>query len=285
MTDYLGWTIATPGLNTGGPCLVRALNVCEALELHDRPPREVDGATMFAEMQADAFAWAPVLWTDPDRPSSDVAAALEAALSKADGQRVAALIAAGVTAGAAPSNPGTHGAAVIDADGTVVCGSHSTTSRAWGSGMFVGGVSLNVASHMLADRTTSPGGRTLRASLGGVIASRGTDLLGLTATNAPLSVVLQNLIDTIGYGHSIDVAVGRPRWGGAAFDILTGTNTAHLHCELRIPDAVAGETTRLGQPVVRADATGLGYVLAVAHQSGSRRGAADPRFRGMSFAG
>jgi gamma-glutamyltranspeptidase/glutathione hydrolase len=278
------WTVHATGTNTGGPSLLRALKVCEALDLRARGRREEDGFSLFAEMQADAYAWDPVLWADPDEPGAAAHAAINDALSVPAVERVAGKVATGVVAGVSPEPPGTHAIAVVDGDGLVVTGTHSITWRGWGTGLFVGGVALNVGAYMLTDRPTRPGGRTMRSSAC-VIAHRPGRVVGMSAATAPLACLLQALLDVADRGDDLLAVASRPRWGAAAFDTTTGTNTPHLHAELRITAGAVEEATRLGQPVVRADAVGQGSLIAVGIEDGTRSAVADPRFRGMACAG
>jgi gamma-glutamyltranspeptidase / glutathione hydrolase len=279
-TSYLGWTVAAGGPTTSGSCLLRSLNTCQALELQDMGPRDRSAATLYAEMQASEYAWEPDRYAYAGEPDAE----LTRLLSKEEASRVACLVRDRVPAGANSTPPGTHAVAVSDSDGMVIAGAHSISWTGWGAGIFVGGVPLNAAGYHLIERPVTPGRAVLGMPNACVIASRDGETLAAGATSHGLECSLQNLNDILIHGHDLATAIGRPHWGTAEFDTVTGTNTPYLHCETNLPSDVVNEVIGLGQPIKRADGIGLGYWVATHRTRDDVTGAADPRFRGAARA-
>lgn len=202
------WTVHAGGPTTTASCLLRALKTCEALGLHDRPPRDESGATLFAEMQADAYAWDPPIWHQRgDAAGGD---RLAQVLSAEGAERVAELIQARIPPGSNVGPPGTHSISIVDGDGLAIAGAHSISWSAWGTGVFIGGIPLNAAGYHLIDRPVTPGLPALGVHSTGVIATRQGEVLAAAGTNHHLACSLQCLNDVLGHGFALSDVLARP---------------------------------------------------------------------------
>jgi gamma-glutamyltranspeptidase len=280
------WEIHTaPPPHYGGASLLLALGVAEALELHRGPRRQDSGITLFEELATLEAAQLPAAEIDPESASSQELLSLARCLSREHADALA------VSIRRRRHRPvhgrgalGTHTLAVADSEGNLVVGLHSINWTARGIGLFVGGVCLNAGGHNLYSAKVSPGRR-----LGGqscpFIATRGGSRHGVAAhSTGLLAATLQYGIDALGRGLALAEAIASPRWGGPAFDTLSGTSAQSYGVEESFPEPVVEAADHLGAHIERATAPALGYLSAVAvGDDGARTAVGDPRFRGQAL--
>lgn len=292
--DYEIRTCAAP--HYGGPALLLALNVAEALDLHHRPTRWDSAQSLYDEIQAGKCAMnAGVLQIDPQTASAQAREEFARWLSKDFAREAAQRIRAG-----RPSEPdhplvcGSHHVAAVDEAGNMVTATHTIEADSWGdTGLFVGGVSLNSTAFQLMKARPHPGDRITEALSNYLIFQDGRPLLaGGSIGSGLLASNLQNTINILGHGLDWNDSVAKPRWGYFAFDIATWTLGSAIQIE-EFPRALLTEVEALGQPLDRQDRQGLGHAKAdvgfwnaVGHdgESGEVLAVTDPRLMGLALA-
>lgn len=294
---YLDYEVRTcPAPHYGGPALLLALNIAEALDLHSRPTRWASSRTLYDEIQAGKYAMnaAPLL-LDPRTAAPSALETFEALLTKDFARGVAQEIQSG--RGDGPHHPlvcGSHHVAAIDPDGNMVTATHTIESDSWGdTGLFIGGVSLNSSAFQLMEARPRPGGRVVEPLSCYVVLRDGQPLLaaggiggGLLAAN------LQNTVNVLGHGLDLNTSISAPRWGYFAFDISTWTLGEAIQIESFEP-AVLEEVETLGQPLDRHDSgepghgpADVGFWTAVGYEgeTGQKIAVTEPRLMGLALA-
>jgi gamma-glutamyltranspeptidase len=294
--SYLGFEIRTthPPHN-GGAHILAALGIAEALELHRQLPRRDSGRTLYQEIRAAAAAMSERAFDlDPADASPGDLAAYEYALtpSWASG-RADVIRSADGPAQAAPPPLGSQNVIIRDDSGNVVVGIHTIHSDSWGdTGLIVGGVALNSSAHRLQLRRPRPGGRVTEPGSVFLTFCAGEAVLASGAHNkAGHEAELQNLIDVLGRGKSIEDSVNGARFGFFAGDHPLPWRPEYARGRaVEVEDFSATtleEISALGQSWRRREGgppIDVGFWYATDLRSGRRSAVADPRRLGLALA-
>jgi len=292
--DYEIRTCAAP--HYGGPALLVALNIAEALDLHMRPPRWTSARSLYDEIHVGKWAMnAAALQIDPTTAMKKARQDFTRLLSKGSAREVAGQIRAGGEQG--PDHPlvcGSHHVAAVDAFGNMVTATHTIEADSWGdTGLFVGGIALNSTAFQLMEARPHPGDRITEPLSCYIVLRDGRPLLAAGAIGSGLLAAnLQNMVNIFGHGLDWDVSIAKPRWGYFAFDISTFSLGEAIQIEDFDPMLLT-EVERLGQPLDRQDRRELGHAhadvgfwTAVGYDNatGGRSAVTDPRLMGLALA-
>lgn len=294
---YLEYEVRTcTAPHYGGPALLLALNIAEALDLHDRPTRWEAAQSLYDEIQAGKCAMnASVFQMDPETASEQARGEAARWLSKDFAREEARRIRDGRNSG--PDHPlvcGSHQVAAVDAAGNMGTATHTVEADSWGdTGLFVGGISLNSTAFQLMEARPRPGGRITEPLSNYMVFKDGRPLLAAGGIGSGLLAAnLQNTINVLGHGLRWDESIASPRWGYFAFDIATWKLGTAIQVEGFAP-ALLTEVEALGQPLDRPDPSGLGHATAdagfwaaVGYDAGTEEKLAvtDPRLMGLALA-
>ena len=304
--SYLGHELrAAPPPLTGGTQLLVALSAAERLELHLRPPRTRSARTFFEETEVYRLTNAAVsaFAVDPAQASEVERAAQSHFLSPAFAQEVAARTAAtrldggasGASGSGAPDDGwprGSHGIAVVDAEGNVAALTHTIYADPWGDGgLFVDGVALNSSALQFFVKRPPPGGR-LHGYLPCVVALRGGQpvLASTFVGDSVTTCAFQTTINVLARGMDLRTSAGEPRWGGRTTSAVTLRAGPRWGVEA-FDSALLDEVEALGRPLARSPDDefprgGMSFWTAVAMdpRTRARSAVADPRLRGVAAA-
>ena len=247
---YLEYEIRTSSApHYGGPALLLALNIAEALDLHRRPPRGVSARSLYDEIQAGKCAMnAEALQIDPQAASHQVRGEFSRLLSLEFAREEARRIRTGRHS--EPDHPlvcGSHQVAAVDSAGNLVTATHTIESDSWGdTGLFVGGISLNSSAFQLMHARPRPGDRITEALSNYIVFQQGRPLLAAGGIGSGLLAAnLQNTINVLGRGWDWNTSIASPRWGYFEFDIAAWRLGTAIQIE-EFPTALLADVEALG---------------------------------------
>ncbi len=294
---YLNYEVRTCAApHYGGPALLMALNIAEALDLHSRPLRDVSARSLYDEIQAGKCAMnASPFQMDPRTAPEGVRGEFHRWLSKGFAREKARQIRAG--GGPGPDHPlvcGSHQVAAVDRAGNMVTATHTVEADSWGdTGLFIGGISLNSTAFQLMEARPRPGDRIMEPLSNYLVFLEGRPLLAAGGIGSGLLAAnLQNMVNVLGHGLGLGTSIARPRWGYFAFDIATWSLGEAIQIE-EFPSALLAEVEALGQPLDIRDRRELGHAkadvgfwTAVGYDSktGQKVAVTDPRLMGRALA-
>jgi gamma-glutamyltranspeptidase/glutathione hydrolase len=236
---YLGREIrVAPPPQYGGSVVLKALEVAEALDLHNRPPRWESPDSLYDEIQA-------------------MAGAITARHRGTSTDEIVDRITRRVPIGSPGEPPrGSHSVAARK-DDLMVVATHSVAALPWGdTGITVGGIALNSARY-LQPAALTPGDRLPEGLAVQLVL--GNPTFAATAMGSGLhGCLLQNTVNVLGHGLSLPEAVTQDRWGYYTIDYTTLKVTNAVQVEPFTPELLDG-VEALGQPLARADAQGRPY--------------------------
>jgi gamma-glutamyltranspeptidase/glutathione hydrolase len=294
---YLEYKIQTcTAPHYGGPALLLALNIAEALDLHHRPRRDISARTLYDEIQAGKCAMnATVFQIDPQTASEERRSEFQRWLSKDFAREKARQIRAeGGSGSEHPLVCGSHHVAAVDDAGNMVTATHTIEADSWGdTGLFVCGISLNSTAFQLMEARPRPGDRITEPLSTYIVFKDGQPCFaaggiggGLLAAN------LQNTVNVLGHSQGLNESIASPRWGYFAFDIATWRLGSAIQIEA-FPPALLSEVEALGQPLDRQDRHELGHAHAdvgfwtaagFEEKTGDKVAVTDPRLMGLALA-
>ncbi len=286
---YLGYEIRTTcPPHYGGTVFLLAMNIAEALDLHERPPRSQSARTMFDEIQIyKAAVGSEDLYLDLTRADPMQVRRLRYLLSKPHAHDVAE----GIRSGGAPSSRRdvgghSHHVVAIDASGNVLSATHTIESDSWeDTGLFVDGIPLNSAAYQLNNYRPEPGGRIAEPLCDYIALSEGKPVLAAGAISAGLfPAVIQNTLNVLAHGMGLDISVNAPRWGCYDFDLDTLRETEAIQVE-DFDEGLLDEVEALGQPLARGKAADTGFWMAAGLDASTneRLAVTDPRLTGLAL--
>lgn len=292
--DYEIRTCAAP--HYGGPALLLALNIAEALDLHQRPPRWESAHSLYDEIQAGKCGMNAVAFQrDPETASEQSRGEAAGWLSQDFAREEARRIRGGRKS--EPDHPlvcGSHQVAAVDAAGNMVTATHTVEADSWGdTGLFIGGISLNSTAFQLMEARPHPGGRITEALSNYIVFKDGRPLFAAGGIGSGLLAAnLQNTVNILGHGLDWGESIASPRWGYFAFDIATWNLGTAIQIEDFAPSLLT-EVESLGQPLDRQDRQGLGHAradvgfwTAVGYdiETMDKLAVTDPRLMGLALA-
>lgn len=299
--DYRGYTAHTLPPNTQGIAALQLLGLLDGSDVESWGDGTADYYHHMAEATRVSFADRDAWVTDPEAVDLPTETLLSAAYLDDRRKLIAAdsSLPAAVEPGLAPEGwapqpqePGgdTCYLSVIDDDGLAVSLIQSIYFD-FGSGLTAGESAMipqNRGSFFSLDadhiNSLEPGKRIFHTLIPSLLTRDGKPRLvygtmggeGQPQTQAAL---VSRVVD---FGYDVQQAIEAPRW---LFGRTCGEESKSLSLEGRIPDGVAAELQRRGQPVAMArdvDDT-MGHAAAIRlHEDGTLEGGADPRGDGAA---
>lgn len=300
--DYREYTAYSLPPNTQGIAALQILGLLDGLDVESWRDGTADYYHHMTEAVKLAFADRDAWVTDPD--AVDLPAERLLSSSYLDERRSLiepdSSLPTAVAPGIAPEGPATQSQdpggdtcylSVVDDDGLAVSMIQSIYFD-FGSGMIAGDTGIipqNRGSFFSLDadhvNSLEPGKRTFHTLIPSILLKDGEPWLvygtmggeGQPQTQAAL---VSRIVD---FGYDVQEAIEAPRW---LFGRTWGEESKSLSLEGRIPDGVATELQRRGQPVAMArdvDDT-MGHAAAIRiRENGTLEGGADPRGDGAAI--
>jgi gamma-glutamyltranspeptidase/glutathione hydrolase len=170
---------------------------------------------------------------------------------------------------------GTCGVAVVDSEGSVAVGTHTSSSSPFGTGIFVDGIVVN---RVIYSRTVRfPSG----LSTSHLVLRDGKPYFAIASPSRSfLTNIFQNTVNVLEFGMGLDESVSQPLFG-APGPLYPGEEI-----ENRFPDEVLSAVERRGVPLVRIAPgyihLGSGQAVLIDRKAGRLYGVADPRRLGLA---
>jgi gamma-glutamyltranspeptidase/glutathione hydrolase len=204
--------VGCPPPDNGGALVIEALNLIELLDL----PRDGHWSTS-AESIFELMRIVQTVYDDGARQHDPASHELpvEQLLSKGFAEaRLALIRMADRTPASKPAHVGSCQVTVVDADGNIATLMNSSMSACWGSGLWVDGMWVAAASvHAL--RTDAGPGDRLTVPISSTMAFQDDE--PVLAAGSPsmncMAAVVQNVLNLVDYGDSVEQSVHRPRFG------------------------------------------------------------------------
>jgi gamma-glutamyltranspeptidase/glutathione hydrolase len=280
-----------------GAGTLTGLKILEHLGLHESAPPTTDGKVLYEEIQVfrslmdDRSAV-----VDLRRADAEQMAEFRRSLADEYAAEVAQSIRAGIERDVS-NTVGTHSHNLVaaDEDGSMVTATYTIHSDSWGDpGVIVEGISLNSAAHALLTYRPAPGERIAEPLSAYIAYQNGEPVLASTVIGSGLvGCQLQNTLNVLGRGVSLEESIGRPRYGFFEFDLAAMTTTEKIQVE-SFDSGVLDAVESLGQPLARKSFrweghafADTGYWAAIQRHpgSGELESVTDPRLPGLAAAG
>ncbi|MER7409434.1 gamma-glutamyltransferase [Streptomyces cacaoi] len=280
--------VAAPPPDDGGVQLISALNMLETVDLPRLGPPSADPETLRLLIQAHNTAYyAPPLryGLEEDRER------LELLLSKSYARTRTALLEPVPPASATPA-PGTIHISVVDAAGDTVALTHSHMCSGFVNGLFAEGFQLSGGGSFFQRVMPQPGQRACVYLAPNLVLRDGNPVLVSGSPSVSLVAnVLQNLVNILDFGMSIEDSVRAPRFGARPHTPERGWEPGNL-LEAGFDEAVLREVRawagreRLWTRVVNpwSALTGNFEGITLDPDTGAARACADPRRVGAAEA-
>ncbi|WP_405806325.1 gamma-glutamyltransferase [Streptomyces sp. NBC_01187] len=203
--------VASPPSDDGGVQLIGALNMLETVDLARLGPSTAAPETLRLLIQAhNTVYYAPPLrrdlTEDPER--------LETLLSKEYARTRMTLLETAPPPGAAPPSPGTIHVSVVDAAGDAVSLTHSHMASGFVNGLFCEGFQLSGGGSFFQRVMPGPGERASVYLAPNIVLRDGQPVIVSGSPSVSLVAnILQNLVNLIDFGMSVEESVQAPRFG------------------------------------------------------------------------
>lgn len=203
--------VAAPPPDDGGAQLIQALNMLETVDLARLGPPTASPETLELLIQAHNTAYyAPPL----QRDLSEDRARLEVLLSKDHARTRMALLDPGPPPGAAPPSPGTIHISVVDGAGDIVSLTHSHMASGFVNGLFCEGFQVSGGGSFFQRIMPGAGQRASIYLAPNIVLRDGRPVIVSGSPSVSLVAnVLQNLVNLVDFGMSIEDSVRAPRFG------------------------------------------------------------------------
>lgn len=240
-STYRGYDVyGSPPPDNGGTHVIESLNMLEQLDLHRMGPPTASGETLYWMNRIVNEAYLDgAKHTDPTTHEVpiDYIVSKEYAASRL---RLMRMSAPKRPTPAPP--PGSNHITVIDKRGNVATILHSVMSLPWQNGLFAKGVSIAASGAHFFRIMPSPGDRatvyvapTLIMKGGRPVLAAGSPSVGL------LQNIVQNTVNILDFGMSVEESVLRPRFGGPSVTV-PGAN----YIEVDLDEKVRSAAEKLG---------------------------------------
>lgn len=281
-STYRGYDVyGSPPPDNGGTHVIEALNMLEQFDLQRMGPPTASGETLYWMNRIVNETYEEgSKHTDPathDVPTDFLVSKEYAAM------RLKLMRMAPPRQPAPPPPPGSNHVTVIDQRGNVATILHSVMSLPWQNGLFAKGVSIAASGTHFFRIMPRPGERatvfvapTLIMKNGRPVLAAGSPSVGL------LQNIVQNTVNILDFGMSVEESVLRPRFGGPAS--VAGTNYIEVDVDEKVRDAAArlGARWYVTSPWHFMNGTYEGIHIDPASRVASA--CADPRRCGMAYA-
>jgi len=176
-----------------------------------------------------------------------------------------------------PLHPGTNALVITDIEGNVAFGTHSCSCHAFGNGHIVDGVWISRPIMIYGQPTPLPAGIT--TSL--LLAKEGKPHLVVGSPSIScLNNILQNTLNVIEFGMSLEESVQQPMFGAPWYP------SQRAMIEGNFPEAAYEHLTKRGMGFKRVSPNecemGSCHAIRIDHDKDVIYGVADPRRRGMA---
>ena len=213
--------VASAPPDDGGMQIVEALNILENLDLAALGPASESSRTLSALIAAhNAVYYAP----PRERRFRDSERIMQTLLSKEYArQRFALLDTLASPISTAPPSPGTIHISVIDADHNVATLTHSHMASPWVNGLYAEGFQLAGGGSFFQRVMPQPGERATVYLAPSMVLRDGEPVIVAGSPSVSLvACVLQNLVNLMDFGMTIEQSVTQPRFGARPHDPARG---------------------------------------------------------------
>lgn len=274
----------------GGMQIVEALNILENLDLRDSGPASQSPKTLSALIAAHNAVYYAAPREKRFRESKQV---MDVLLSKEYGrQRFELLDTLAHPMSDTPPSPGTIHISVIDAQHNVATMTHSHMASGWVNGLYAEGFQLSGGGSFFQRVMPQPGERATIYLAPSMVLRDGKPVIVSGSPSVSLvACVLQNLVNLMDFGMSIEQTVAEPRFGARPHEPargwVPGTTVESGYAE-GVLDEVrkwAGQNRLWFHDIGPWNSmTGNFDGITIDPASGLMRSCADPRRMGMSIA-
>ena len=274
----------------GGLQLVEALNILENLDLAALGPASESPKTLSALIAAHNAVYYAAPREKRFRESEQV---MDVLLSKNYArQRFALLDTLAHPMSAAPPSPGTIHLSVVDADHNVATLTHSHMASPWTNGLYAEGFQLSGGGSFFQRVMPQPGERATIYLAPSMVLRDGKPVIASGSPSVSLvACVLQNLVNLMDFGMTIEQSVAEPRFGARPHEPALGW-VPGTTIEAGYPEAVlrdirqwAGQNRLWMREIGPWNSmTGNFDGITVDPASGLMRASGDPRRMGMAIA-
>lgn len=233
---YRGYDVfASPPPDTGGTHVIEALNMFEQLDLSEVGPPSEDPETMYYLTRIHNEV---LVEGSRQRDPESHGMPLEMILSKEYAKiRLKLLEQERPRNSASIVYPGSCQVTAIDEDGNVATALHSCMAYPWTNGLFVDGVSVCASGAHFLRSMPEPGHRASTVLVSNMIFEDGEPTLVSGSPSAGLLAnVLQNTVNILDFGLSIEDSVVRPRFGGPPSDSVNQMGRGEITVESDLPE-------------------------------------------------
>ncbi len=205
----------------GGLQLVEAFNILENIDLAALGPASRSPETLTALIAAHNAVYYAAPREKRFRDSERI---MDILLSKQYGrQRFALLDTLASPITAAPPTPGTIHLSVVDADHNVATLTHSHMASPWVNGLYAEGFQLAGGGSFFQRVMPQPGERATVYLAPSMVLKDGRPVIASGSPSVSLvACVLQNLVNLMDFGMSIEQSVAEPRFGARPHDPARG---------------------------------------------------------------
>ncbi len=138
-----------------------------------------------------------------------------------------------------PPPPGSNHVTAVDADGNVATILHSCMSYPWSNGLFAGGVTIVAAGAHFGRVMPGPGDRISAYVCPNIIFDGDRPVLASGSPSVSLlQNILQNTVNILDFGVSIEDSVNRPRFGGGSYT-KPGTLLVEVDVDPKVREAAS----------------------------------------------
>ncbi|BDZ39997.1 gamma-glutamyltransferase [Microbacterium suwonense] len=205
----------------GGMQIVEAFNILENLDLGALGPASESPATLSALIAAHNAVYYAAPRERRFRESERIMRTL---LSKEYAkQRFDLLDTLATPLSAAPPTPGTIHISVVDADLNVATLTHSHMASPWVNGLYAEGFQLSGGGSFFQRVMPQPGERATIYLAPTMVLSEGRPVIAAGSPSVSLvACVMQNLVNLMDFGMTIEESVAQPRFGARPHDPASG---------------------------------------------------------------
>jgi gamma-glutamyltranspeptidase/glutathione hydrolase len=238
---YRGHSIFASGAPDGGLNIIEALNMVETLDVAAlAPPSESPELLYELMLMCQDILDRGAGWRDPAAAPDATATILSKEFAQA---RLHLLHMAGPHHGIATPHVGTDHVSAVDAQGNVAVLMHTCTAEPWINGLFYRGVHIPASGGWFMRTPPAPGGRITIDGAENIALVDGVPVLASgSPSGSLLPCVLQNMINILDFGMSIEESVARPRFG------FSDVGSSRLVVEANVGEQVLDGLRGLGMP-------------------------------------
>jgi len=277
---YRDYEIATSGVPDGGINIIEALNMVELLDLADlAAPAESEELCFELMLIAQDVLERGAEQRDPGAAPDGTGTLISKEYATA---RHALLKMAGPRVGVESPHVGTDHLTAADQFGNVAVLMHTCTADPWINGLFHEGIAIPASAGWTTRTPTPPGARITIDGAENIAFRDGKPVLASgSPSGSLLPCVLQNMVNILDFGMTIEESVKRPRFG------FTGVGSCRLAIESGMPEELTAGLERRGMQLKRIGPYDeyMGSYDAISWEDGRLVACPDPRRTGAAATG